>query len=391
MTILRAGLAFVVMTLVGTANGNAQIVESSPQRLGNTSRLRIAPPAGQGPVQNVIDLLNLRRADTAIVPSDVLAYLRDGRLPGPDSSIAYIKQLDQEEVHILARQNITSIADLAGKKVNFDLRDSRSFITASVLFRALRINVQPVSLDQSRALQQLRQGEIAATVHVAKSPARLFFDLNWDDGVHFLPVPFTQEVSRAYLPARLAPADYPLLIGGGEAGRGDPIATVAVPIVLAVNTRALETEGTRDNSQLIDAASARVITRQGSTSRPDLATEVPGWRRFVPTERRLTGDTGGESGGASTQSTPGPALQIKRHKEEVTLRFPQSRQPHFFAEPRESGGQRSNQPGGIENSSGDSTDVSNRVAKHREAVLHEFLRWREQLLLSHKKPPQGTE
>jgi hypothetical protein len=388
---IRAGLAFVVMTLVGTANGNAQIVESSPQRLGNTSSLRIAPPAGQGPVQNVIDLLNLGRADTAIVPSDVLAYLRDGRLPGVDASIAYIKQLDQEEVHILARQNITSIADLAGKKVNFDLRDSRSFITASVLFRALRIDVQPVSLDQSRALQQLRQGEIAATVHVAKSPARLFFDLNWDDGVHFLPVPFTQEVSRAYLPARLAPADYPLLIGGGEAGRGDPIATVAVPIVLAVNTRALETEGDRDNSQSIDAASARVITHQGSTSRPDLATEVPGWRRFVPTERRLTGDTGGESGSASTQSTPGPALQIKRHKEEVALPFPQSRQQHFFAEPRESGGQRLNQQAGIENSSRDSTDVSNRVAKHREAVLHEFLRWREQLLLSHKKPPQGTE
>jgi hypothetical protein len=142
---------------------------------------------------------------------------------------------------------------------------------------------------------------------------------------------------------------------------------------------------------LIDAASARMMTHQGSTSRPDLATEVPGWRRFVPTERRLTGDTGGESGSASTQSTPRPALQIKRHKEEAALRFPQSRQQHFFAEPRESGGKRLNRQAGIENSSGDSTDLSNRAAKHREAVLHEFLRWREQLLLSHKKPPQGTE
>jgi len=218
MTIRRAGLAFVVIAAVGAANGKAQIVESSPQRLGNTSTLRIAPLAGQGPVQNVIDLLKLRGPDAAIVPSDVLPYLQDGRLADAGSSIAYIRKLDQEEVHILARQDISSIADLAGKKVNFDLRDSRSFITASVLFRALGINVQPVSLDQPRALQQLRQGEIAATVHVAKSPARQFFDLNWDDGVHFLPVPFTQEVSRTYLPSRLAPADYPLLIGGGEAG-----------------------------------------------------------------------------------------------------------------------------------------------------------------------------
>src|SRR5947207_1526620 len=224
-----------------------------------------------------------------IITSSCGAYRLNGLQTSTRAAIGYIKKFDQEEVHILARQDINSIADLAGKKVNFDLRNSRAFITGSVLFHALKINVQPVSLDEPRALQQLRRGEIAAIVHVAKSPARLFFDLNRDDGVHFLPVPFTDEVSRTYLPARLAPADYPLLIGGGEAGRGDAIATVAVPIVLAVNTRALETEGTRDNSQLIDAASARVITRQGSTSRPDLATEVPGWRRFVPTERRLTG------------------------------------------------------------------------------------------------------
>ena len=71
MTIRRAGLALVVIAAVGTANGKAQIVETSPQRLGNTSTLRIAPLAGQGPVQNGIDLLNLRRADAAIVPSTV--------------------------------------------------------------------------------------------------------------------------------------------------------------------------------------------------------------------------------------------------------------------------------------------------------------------------------
>src|SRR6516165_5705733 len=303
MIIFRAGLAFVVIATAIAASATAQVVESSHQRLSDTSTLRIAPLAGQGPVQNVVDLLNFRRADAAIVPSDVLPYLRDGQIPGVGSSIAYIEKLDQEEVHILARQDITSIADLAGKKVNFDLRDSRSFVTGSVLFRALKINVQPVSLDQPRALQQLRQGEIAATVPVAKSPARLFFDLNWDDRVHFVPVPYTEEVSRIYLPAHLAPADYPLLIGGGEAGRGLPIATVAVPIVLAVNTRALKTGGDRDVSQLSDAASAHERAYQGSRSKPDLAMEVPGWRRVVPAERRLNGNTGGERGGA-TPSTP---------------------------------------------------------------------------------------
>jgi uncharacterized protein len=390
LIIRRAGLAFVVIAAVGTASGKAQIVESPPQRLGNTSTLRIAPLGGQSPVQNVIDLLNSRRADAAILPSDVLPYLRDNRLLGADSSIAYIKKLDHEEVHILAQQDISSIADLAGKKVNFDLRDSRSFITATVLFRALGINVQPVSLDQPRALQQLRHGEIAATVHVAKSPARLFFDLNGDDDVHFLQVPLTGEVSRTYLPARLTPADYPLLIGGGEAGRGVPIATVAVPIVLAVNTRTLETQGNRDSSQSIDTASARAIAHQGSASSPDLAMEVPGWRRFVSTER-LTGDRGGESGSTRTQSMPQVASHGIQPKEEVARQSPHSRRQHFSAEPRQSGGQRSDEQAGFGNAPRDKTDASDRVAKHREAVLQEFLRGREQLLLSHKKPPQATE
>src|SRR5215831_15140280 len=105
---LSAGLAFVVIATVGAASGKTQIIESSHQRLGNTSTLRIAPLAGQSPVQNIIDVLNFGRTDAAIVPSDLLPYLRDGR----------------------------------------------SSITASVLFRALKIDVQPVSLDQPRALQQ---------------------------------------------------------------------------------------------------------------------------------------------------------------------------------------------------------------------------------------------
>src|SRR5262249_8915221 len=186
------------------------------------------------------------------------------------------------------------------------------------------------------------------------------------DRVHFLPVPFTAEVARTYLPGRLDPADYPLLIGGGETGRGVAIATVAVPIVLAVNSRALEAEGNRDISQLMGAASAR--------ARPDRAMEVPGWRRFVPIKRRLPGDTGGDSGSARTQSTPQGTSQGAQHKEEVARQPPYSRQ-----QPRESGGRRSEEQAGIGNSSGEKTDVSERIAKHREAVLRDFLPAREPL------------
>jgi TRAP-type uncharacterized transport system substrate-binding protein len=396
MTIRRAELALVVIAAASAASGGkAQIVESPHHQVSNTSTLRIAPLAGPGPVQNVADLLSVRGIDAAIVPSDVLPYLRGGRLRGADSSIAYIKKLDQEEVHILARQDITSIADLAGKKVNFELRDSRAFITGSVLFRALKINVQPVSLDQPRALQQLRQGEIAAIVHVAKSPARLFFDLNRDDRVHFLPVPFTEEVSRTYLPARLAPADYPLLIGGGETGRGTPVATVAVPIVLAVNSRALETGENGHTSTLIDAASSRAIALQGRLSGPisrqDQTMEVPGWRRFVPTEDRLKGVTSVERASAKMQSTPKRGLEGMQHKKEEARLSPHSQQQRFSTAPQQSDEQRLNGQADSTTSTADTTAERVHAAKQREALLREFLRWREQLSISHKQPPQADE
>ena len=38
--------------------------------------------------------------------------------------------------------------------------------------------------------------------------------------------------------------------------------------------------------------------------------EVPGWRRFVPTERRLNGNTGGESGG---ENAIDPSGCVTRH------------------------------------------------------------------------------
>ena len=164
--------------------------------------------------------------------------------------------------------------------------------------------------------------------------------------------------------------------------------TVAVPIVLAVNTQAPETGGDRDIPQLSDAAPAHAKAHQGSPSTSDLAMEVPGWRRFVPTDRSLNRDTGGERGSA-TQSTPQSASRSISHKEEVARQSPHSRQQHFSAQPPESGSQRANERAGIGDATGDKTDASNLAAKHREAVLREFLRRREQLLLSHK-PPEAT-
>ena len=250
--------------------------------------LRVLPVTGRGPVQDVADLLVREGVDVALVPSDVLPYLRrTRRLPTADQALLYIAELYREEVHVLARRNVAGITDLAGKPVNVGALDSRAHITASLVFDALGVGVQPVTLDQASALEALRQGRIAALVHVARRPAQLFFALNQGDGLHFLPVPPTPGLLRLYRPSQLGTADYPLLIGEGEAGRGQPIPTVAVPVVLAVCDWAPGTERYRRLALLVDtlfpfSASRQEAPQDSIWAEFDPFANAPGWRRFAP-------------------------------------------------------------------------------------------------------------
>src|SRR5689334_21093541 len=67
--------------------------------------LRVVPVIGRGPVQNVADLLAREGVDVALVPSDVLPYLRRIRsLPQADQALLYIAELYREEVHVLAQR-----------------------------------------------------------------------------------------------------------------------------------------------------------------------------------------------------------------------------------------------------------------------------------------------
>jgi hypothetical protein len=323
----------------------------------------VLPVVGRGPVQTVSDLSRLEGADAGIVPSDVLPYLRrEGRLQGADPPLRYIGKLYQEELHVLARRDIAGVADLAGKRVSFDVRDSDTSITASLVFAALNVNVQPVFLDGASALGMLRRGEIAALALVARKPARLFYDLNRGDGLHFLPVPVTSAVSAIYPPARLGIEDYPLLIGAGEAGRGAPIGTVAVPKVLAVRNWPPGSARHRDLSRLVEelflgVPALRAPGRDPAWQGLDLAADVRGWDRFAPAQARLSGESAmpaepPTSGASTAPATPRRSTVPKNKDHEALfqefLRWRQGREASGRAAPAGS-----------------------------DAMFQEFLRWQE--------------
>ncbi|HJU15415.1 MAG TPA: TAXI family TRAP transporter solute-binding subunit [Stellaceae bacterium] len=246
---------------------------------------RILPVIGQGAFQNATDAVFARGIDIGIIQSDVLTALkRRPPFPGIESFIRYIIKLSDEEVHVLAGEDIRSFKDLASKKVNVGLRDSGTAFTAGAIFRALGIPVSATNFPQSVALEKLRTGEIAAMVYVAGKPTRLLRDVRPDEELHFLPIPATADLAKTYASASLTAADYPQLIEVGK-----PVQTLAVGTVLVTYNWPPGTERYRNVAHFVHAFFGKLKLLQTPPHQPewryvDLTASVPGWTRFAPAE-----------------------------------------------------------------------------------------------------------
>jgi uncharacterized protein len=178
--------------------------------LNDGDRLRVLPIIGQGSVQNITDLLYLKGIDIGIVQSDVLKFIKSRNIhPNVDKRIAYITKLYNEEFHLLGDSTISSVKDLAGKKVNFGVEGSGTAMTAATVFESLGLEVEPVYHDQALAIEKIKSGEIAATVYVAGKPTRVVAELSQDDGLRLVPVEYAPALQEAYLPASFSSEDYP--------------------------------------------------------------------------------------------------------------------------------------------------------------------------------------
>src|SRR5438094_6651548 len=87
--------------------------------LNDGDNLRILPIVSYGAASNLDDLLYLRGVDAAVTQSDVFEYFRKERkTPNLERRIQYVIRLPISELHILARNDVQSLEDLRGKKVN---------------------------------------------------------------------------------------------------------------------------------------------------------------------------------------------------------------------------------------------------------------------------------
>ena len=264
--------------------------------LDDGKAMRILPILGKGSLQNLADILYLRGVDIGIVQSDVLAFVKQRHLfPEAEQNVQYIAKLYDEEVHVLARKDISRIEDLNGQAVNVDVSGSGTAMTAGLLFGTLNVNPQFTNFDQPSALEKLRQGDLAAIVFVTGQPSRLFANVPPETGLHFLSVPLTNALLATYLPAELNHASYPGLIEDGR-----PVPTVGVGSVMAVFAWRQSQERYGKVARFVDAFFTKFPQllqppRHPKWKEVNLAAKVPGWTRFAPAEDALARRTAGSS------------------------------------------------------------------------------------------------
>jgi TRAP-type uncharacterized transport system substrate-binding protein len=251
--------------------------------LNDGDNLRILPIVGIGGPRNIRDVRYVRGIDIGLTQSNILNSFRrsNERLGQFDDKIVYIAKLFSEEVHLVAKSNITSIEQLKGLKVNFDTKGSGTSFSMRDLFNSLGVEVQEVSLTQVEAIEKVKSGEIAATALIAGKPVRQMSKLSRQDDLHFIPIPYPKPLQEDYLPTTLTANDYPDFIPAG--GSVDTVAVSAV--LIAYNWPKANLDRYSRVQRFVEAffpkiAELRKPPRHSKWREVSLGATLPGWKRF---------------------------------------------------------------------------------------------------------------
>jgi TRAP transporter TAXI family solute receptor len=258
--------------------------------LDDGDQFRVLPVIGKGGGQNIKDVRFLKGVDLGITQSNLLPYFkRTNEIGAIDDKIVYIAKLFNEEIHLIvsADSGIKSLADLAGKRVNFSDAGSGTQLTVRDIFEKLGIKAEEVNMGQADAFEAIKRGEIAATILIAGRPAGSMAKLKAADGFRILSVAFDKPLQADYLPATLTNEDYPGLIAPGE-----KIESIAVGAVLVAFNWAKNTERYRRIQSFVDHFFPKLADFQKPPRHPkwretNLAAVIPGWKRFEGAEEWL--------------------------------------------------------------------------------------------------------
>jgi len=281
--------AWTVGIVGGLLSGTyMRFVDEMASVLNDGDNLRILPIVSYGAASNLDDLLYLRGVDAAVTQSDVFEYFKTQRkTPNLERRVQYVIRLPISELHILARNDVQSLEDLRGKKVNFGPAGTGASLTGMIVFQRLGINVEQVMIDQPTALQKLQSGQVDAIARVIPKPIDFFAKIPPSAGLHLVNIPFTKTFEDLYTLGEFTKQEYPNLLQGQ-----DRIDTIAVPAVLAVFNWPRNTDRYNRVERFIEYLFSRWDTLQHPPYHPkwrdvNLAATIPGWTRFGVADQLL--------------------------------------------------------------------------------------------------------
>lgn len=276
---------------VGLAGG---LLEGAPIRLAaemarvvdDGADLHLLPIVTRGATDNLNALLYLRGVDTAIINSDALEEYKV-QVPQIRSRISYLLNLFPSELHIFVRPEITSLQDLAGKKVNFNTQGTAAAYSGPLIFSRLGIEVDKTFIPHQVAIEQMRKGEMSAVVFITSKPVDAFVRGRWEAGFKFLPVQYDKKFEDYYLPATLDTNEYPNLIKQGER-----VSTIAVPTALVAFNWPPRSNRYQRVARLVEYLFSRIDRLQAPGFDQkwlsiNLAGTVPGLTRFQAAQEWL--------------------------------------------------------------------------------------------------------
>jgi uncharacterized protein len=108
---------------------------------------------------------------------------------------------------------------LRGKKVSLNLKDRQSEVSADIIFRLLKIDVERVNYDNDEAIKKLRDRQISAMIILSGAPQAAVVRVKKEDGIHLLslderslPKHDLHPLFAKYLPVEFTHQQYPDLI-----------------------------------------------------------------------------------------------------------------------------------------------------------------------------------
>lgn len=140
--------------------------------------LRLTVKESQGSLANIRRLVSRENAAVGIVQSDVLGFLsrsEDANMRRVAGHLRLIFPFYNEEVHLFARNDITSFEDLRGKRVVVGTKGSGNWLTATNLLHLMGIEpAERLYLEPVAAATAVLVGKADAMFYVAGKPVKLF-------------------------------------------------------------------------------------------------------------------------------------------------------------------------------------------------------------------------